>query len=130
MDYLTLSSWKGCTTQGLFILKQMDIRITSPFGAALRTTTTLNTLDSVDTSYLFWKNWVNEDFFSTFRTWLLTDITNFILPELSEGPHFSQPPPRLIETQVGKTMHTQKETHRHTVTDTHTSTHRLIHIKS
>ena len=34
------------------------------------------------------------------------------------------------ETQVGKTMHTQKETHRHTVTDTHTSTRRLIHIKS
>ena len=100
------------------------------FRAALRTTTTLNTLDSVDTSYLFWKDWVNEDFFSTFRTWLLTDITNFILPELSEGPHFSQPPLRLIETQVGKTMHTQKETHRHTVTDTHTSTRRLIHIKS
>ena len=68
------------------------------FRAALRTTTPLNTLDSVDTSYLFWKDWVNEDFFSTFRTWLLTDITNFILPELSEGPHFSQPPLRLILT--------------------------------
>ena len=36
------------------------------------------------------------------------------------------------ETQVGKTMHTQKETHRHTVTDTdtHTSTHRVVDIKS
>ena len=68
------------------------------FRAALRTTTTLNTLDSLDTSYLFWKDWVNEDFFSTFRTWLLTDITSFILPELSEGPHFSQPPLRLILT--------------------------------
>ena len=68
------------------------------FWTTLRTTTALNTLESVDTSYLFWKNWVNEDFFSTFRTWLLTDITNFILPEPSEGPHFSQPQLRLILT--------------------------------
>ena len=32
------------------------------------------------------------------------------------------PPNILRETQVTKTMHTQKETHRHTVTDTDTHT--------
>ena len=57
---------EGLHHQDLFILQQMDIRMTSTFGAALRTTITLSTLDSVDNSSLFWKHWVKVDFFSTF----------------------------------------------------------------
>ena len=71
------------------------------FWTTLRTITDLMCpRDSVYIYSLFWNLWVKGKFFSTFWTLLLKHLPDFILPDLSEVPQFSQPPFRLILTLI------------------------------